>query len=203
MTPVIVFDRAKGGKMNKGFRVALYASLVLLLMFGISNAQNLVTNPGFETVNLGGWLTIHAGSGSFIGASNLPGDVHSGSYAAAFAAFGGIDDSIQQTLPTVPGESYSISFWLLNKGGAPNDFSMSWGGTTLFSLTDAAAFSYTEETVTGTATGSSTVLMFSGADYPAALCLDDVSVTPAPEPGTMLLFGLGLVGLVGMRKFRK
>ena len=101
---------------------------------------------------------------------------------------------------------------------APNDFSASFGGQTLFSATDLAptdghadpADDYTHYTFTGMATGPSSVLQFGFRDDPSEFRLDDVSVAdagPVPEASTTvslgLLLALGLGGLVVAGKRRK
>ena len=52
----------------------------------------------------------------------------------------------------------------------------------------------------------SSVLFSSGGIFPNTLIWDNIEVEPIPEPGTIALFGIGMVGLVGAgarRKFKK
>jgi len=66
------------------------------------------------------------------------------------------------TLATTAGSLYNFSFWLSTRGGPPNDFSASFNGVTVYSVTDAPAFGYTQFTLTGLlATSKSTMLQFS------------------------------------------
>jgi len=75
-----------------------------------------------------------------------------------------------------------------------------WNGTLALSLPNAAP-GYTQETLTGlVATGTSTVLQFSGRDDPNLIWLDDVDVeaTPTssvPEPASIAFCALGLAGV--------
>jgi hypothetical protein len=81
---------------------------------------------------------------------------HSGSFQAAFIA-----GSLSQSVATTPGASYTIDFFLAEHNSTPsNSFSVSCGGSTIFSLTNQNSFGYTEYTFTETASTASTQLAF-------------------------------------------
>jgi len=94
---------------------------------------------------------------------------------------------------TTPG-SYSISFWLSSDGGTPNEFDAEFNGVTLFDQTNIPASGYTQITLSGAASGSSTALTFSFRDDPGFLFLDDIVVTRAPEPASLALLAAALSG---------
>ena len=131
-------------------------------------------------------------------------DPHNGTYDARFAAYGNQPDTISQTLKTVPGTTYTVSFWLLNyPGNADNAFTAQFGGTTVYSETNAAASNYTEHSANVVATGSSTVLSLAGYNVYSTDFLDDLSVNAiVPEPGTWAggALLLGAAGLVLRRR---
>ena len=79
-------------------------------------------------------------------------DAQSGQYAAHIGAMGS-DATLSQAISTTVGQQYTLSFWLANNGGGPNDFAVKWNGATVMALTDAAAQGYTQYTYTVTATG--------------------------------------------------
>ena len=116
------------------FRFASHAGIILTFCIVVtaSFASELVVNGGFETGNFTGWTTLPALSGSdFYVTSFYP---HSDTYNALFAAGGQYDDSIMQSLPTVPGQSYKIEFWLAHPySDSSNDFTASWDGSPILS----------------------------------------------------------------------
>jgi hypothetical protein len=110
---------------------------------------------------------------------------------AAFLGESGALAYLSQTLTTVSGQPYLLSFWLVNPGKAaainresltPNEFTASWNGNTLFNQTDMGVFSYTNLQFIVWATGASTTLEFGARNDNDYFGLDDVSVTPIPSP---------------------
>jgi hypothetical protein len=198
--------------MTKLVRISL---VVALLAFGTSvaaHATNLVTNGSFETGDFTGWTV--SGDTALVGVctvSTCPGGFapQDGTYAAYFGPVGDTA-SISQNIATTPGDLYTLKFFLANpQGGTPNYFSVTFGNTQFTLNNFGAAFGWQEFDLTTMATGTSTPLKFTFRNDPAYWFLDNVSVTQGgqgttPEPGTLVLFGSGLVGIAGIarRKFR-
>ena len=117
---------------------------------------------------------------------------------------------LSQTLVTMPSQSYSLDFAVLDEAGFSGDsFKVSFGGFTATITGDKAAppgdlpsfYTAVSFTVPGAdVTGANTLLSFEGLSDPfsgIAWNLDDVSVAPAapapvPEPASLLLLAAAL-----------
>jgi hypothetical protein len=144
-------------------------------------AGEFVVNPGFEAGDFTGWTQsgdtgFTSVAGSFDGTPP-----HSGRFQAVFGPVDGLG-FITQTVPTIPGANYTLSFWLAH----PYDHvGAEWlvraGGTTLSDVHDAEDFDYTQFTFTFTAASNFTPVQFGFLERPGFFFLDDISVTP-PVP---------------------
>jgi hypothetical protein len=156
--------------------------------FTLQVGQPIVQNGGFETGDFSFWTLTGDPSGS----SSLVDDgsdfitPYDGTYAAALSEFGSVAD-LSQTLPTLAGKPYLLSFWLENVdvfgfGTIPNEFLVSWNGTAISSQFNQPAYDWTYFQFVVVATTNNTVLQFGFRNDNAAFGLDDVSVTPLPVP---------------------
>jgi MYXO-CTERM domain-containing protein len=187
-------------------RQIVAVALVLLASVSTTRAQQLVLNGGFEDgyyTSFSDWTIETVGNtGSNCGRDYYAwenGGAHSGSCVAAFSSSEG-DDVLSQSIQTVEGQSYRLDFWLKKLGNAANpyDFSASWGDSILTLGNAPQTSEWTEYTYNVTATGFTAPLAFSGQ---GGLFLDDVSVTPTPEPSTFVL--LAIVALGGLFAWRR
>ncbi len=140
----------------------------------LTEAPNLLVNPGFETGSFSGWTIVPGWFFSWFGVGRSR--PHSGNYAAYFGALFERDD-IYQNVPTIPGHSYRISYWVANDGGGTTEIRSSWGGKVLEDLFPNNAFAYQQHTFDVMATSTSTQFRIGGYQGSAYWYLDDVSVT--------------------------
>jgi MYXO-CTERM domain-containing protein len=176
-----------------------------------ASAANIVADPGFESGTAGsytgaigdGWV-VTAGTGAICNVSGAgcgnAGPAHTGTQMA-FLDWSNSFDTISQSLTTVIGQTYTISFWVA--GDNPNFLNVTFGGSTLFNATAPAIGDYVPFTFDSTATSTTTVLAFSGQRTVGGIeLLDDVSVSESavPETATWLLTPMALLGLGALRR---
>jgi methionine-rich copper-binding protein CopC len=139
--------------------------------------SELVVNGGFENPLGSEWTIVDPTRSTFRDDGTFAPGVppHTGSW---FLALGeaGADATITQTVPTVPGETYTFSFWYWSSGQGPNDLHALWNGTEVYSEVNPPAHGYQLHTFTETATGSTTTIQFKARNDPVFDALDDVSV---------------------------
>jgi hypothetical protein len=210
-----------------GFLVAALVGLAIQ-----PASANITYNPGFE-LGSAGWTTnpnltdswiITDTEGVFGGSPSNGAFPHSGSWWAQDGcptAGHTPDDScvspypdpngnwMYQDLSTVVGDNYSLTFWFVSDG-SPMEMEALFGSTVAIDITSIPpasddVYQQYSNTVTLTATSSTTMLQFLDYQGPGWASLDDIDVedlggAAVPEPATFALIGLGLT-LVGLKSF--
>jgi choice-of-anchor C domain-containing protein len=207
-----------------------------LAVFGATPASagvNLISNGSFEfgvnDAGLGGFSTI-PGSGASINNWIVGGSVDwINGYWQAQDGTHSVDlngtslGSVQQTIATVIGQTYRMSFYVsANPDNVPNPGSdertlrviaggteMDFGYSIFRPANSRAAMNWDFRTFDFVATGTSTLISF-GSTVPETNCcygaaLDNVAVSAVPEPSTwaMMLLGFAGIGFLTYRKAQK
>ncbi len=159
----------------------------------------LLVNGGFETGDFTGWTVSGDTSELFVMPTNGYDYVHSGNCAAAFGSPYSLG-FLSQTVPTIPGAHYTLSFWLLSpnspNGETPNQFEVTWEGQRLYDGINVYYPRWTQLQFPVTAASTSTTLLFGGRDEPNLIALDDVNLDVEAlliTPGTAFV-ATGYVG---------
>ena len=199
-------DNCKGRFMNK----AAIALLVANLFMGSAHADvELVANGGFETGDFSGWSQSGDTDPDYTLVDTF--FANSGTYGAGLGPFNGAEGSLSQNLATISGHEYTVQFDLKNFDEKnANSFSASFrgkplvggGATPSLPITNRLQFDWTHYSFDVIANSTSSELTFTFTNTNAFWGLDNVSVTPVPEPDEYALMLLG-AGLVAFRVRRK
>jgi hypothetical protein len=182
-------------------------SILFLASVASAKAQNIVTNGGFDTGNFQDWDVQDAASGSYFSVVDLT----PGNDVVQFGATANDLDYISQSLPTIDGTTYAVSYYLettsanqtplnefiLNVGGTLNGTPVGTtaggsanyviGGATLTDVVNAKDSVFTQYTVDFTATSNQTTLVLGARNGPLYDYLDNVSVTPTFNPHAVII----------------
>jgi hypothetical protein len=149
---------------------------------------NLIVNGSFETGDFTGWtdvsncnLSVKTYGSQIFSGPPLPGSPN----VAKAGCNEGRDNILQQSVPTIPGKIYTLSYSLYDDGGsAPIYFSVSIDTDSIpdsvidyLTGPDDPGFYWTQYSFTFVAIQSSTLITFTMQQYPAFFYLTNISLT--------------------------
>ena len=179
-------------------RLLLVMCMILASRATPLQGANIVQNGGFETGNFSPWTLTGGLANTFVSFA-FP---HSGVYSALFGATDA-PEFISQPLATSPGQTYTLSFWVMGSGdsggGITNELILNWGDTTLLEQVNPVIPDWTNMQFSVTANAAVTVLTFGGRNNQDYIYLDDVSVA-IPETQSAPTF-LGVTNVSGLLQF--
>lgn len=216
-------------------RILRVLTICLAAVVATPAVANLIVNGSFETpvAPVGGTTIYGAGSASItgwtvVGVGSDSVALVSTSFAQSGVTFnaqngqqwidlaGNASNSqssgVTQSIATVPGNLYEVSFYVgsaddnVNNFFFPSTIDLSINGGPRAHFTNPIApsnqLNWAQFVVPFVATGSSTNLTFynGGASNNFLSAFDNVVVDGVPEPSSVILIGLGTVGFLGRRR---
>jgi hypothetical protein len=202
-------------------RYARFLSVIGALLLATSAHANLIVNGSFEETPIasGDYGTYSEVYGWTVGSNGLELRDNASGVAQDGSNFAELDTEanswISQTVSTVVGQEYSLSFYYSARAWVSADSNVITATVADSSGTTIASGSYTgdgssgstswiEYTITFIATSTSTTITFAAAGTSDSVggSLDNVTLSAVPEPSSiaMLLAGLGMMGFIARRR---
>jgi PEP-CTERM motif len=178
-------------------KIAL-AALLVVSAFSANAGTELVANGNFETGTFTAWnLTGNTGF-SFIASDDYTSNTTFTWLGGAVGSFALLD----QTIQTVAGRTYDLSFDVHNETTTGTQFTASFNGSQVYGFTNEAR-DWNRITIKNLlATSNATSIQFGVRNDSDFIRLDNVSVQAVPEPETwaMMIGGLGMLAFMARRR---
>jgi PEP-CTERM motif-containing protein len=201
----------------------LAALTVFVLIESQATAQNLVVNPSFEdpTVTMGSandvWFRFGSGANGTSSESTVmprTGARHIALQLVGANQFAGVFQNLNMTVN--PGQIVNFTGFSKNASGAPfaatQEIKLEWQGTPnppqnrVDVLTLGSTYEMFSHTGVAPAGTTGLVVTYALSSFGAGqggdslVHLDDITVRIIPEPATVMLLGISLLGLIGLRR---